>query len=205
MPLTPERNNSDTLHQMPPAVERYGNYAPIAVMSAIVVDKPRLQSAPREGKEVENPMMSGIAQLLDLDRANELSSLQPVSEIVAARIVTRYPSISKQYLEFIRAVGVGSTTRDFYIYEPEPASSVEQHPSFQLYQSASLRALSGPRPEGHPIPADAVAIADSGASWRYCLCPSLGEGVYCLDMAGPTFEPEADDFFSFVANTVCLN
>ncbi len=150
-------------------------------------------------------MMSEIAQLLDLDRANELSSLQPVSEIVAVRIATRYPRISKQYLEFIRAVGVGSTTRDFYIYEPEPASSVEQHPSFQFYQSASYRALSGPRPEGHPIPADAVAIADSGASWRYCLCPSLGEGVYCLDMAGPTFEPEADDFLSFVANTVCVN
>ena len=112
---------------------------------------PRLQSAARKGKEVENPMMSEIAQLLDLDRANELSSLQPVSEIVAVRIATRYPSISKQYLEFIRAVGVGSTTRDFYIYEPEPASSVEQHPSFQLYQSASYRALSGPRPEGHPI------------------------------------------------------
>lgn len=103
-------------------------------------------------------MMSEIAQLLDLDRANELSSLQPVSEIVAVRAATRYPSISKQYLEFIRAVGVGSTTRDFYIYEPE--SSAEQHPSFQLYQSASYRALSGPRPEGHPIPADAVAIAD---------------------------------------------
>lgn len=154
---------------------------------------------------VENPMMSEITQLLDLDRANELSSLQPVSEIVAVRIATRHPSISKQYFEFIRAVGVGSTTRDFYIYEPEPASSVEQHPSFQLYQSASYRALSGPRPEGHPIPADAVAIADSGASWRYCLCPSLGEGVYCLDMAGPTFEPEADDFLSFVANTVCVN
>lgn len=76
VPPTSERNNSDTLHQMPPAVERYGNYAPIAVMSAIAVDKPRLQSAAREGKEVENPMMSGIAQLLDLDRANELSSLQ---------------------------------------------------------------------------------------------------------------------------------
>lgn len=85
------------------------------------------------------------------------------------RIATRYPSISNQYLGFIRAVGVGSTTRDFYIYEPEPASSVEQHPSFQLYQSASYRALSGPRPEGHPSPADAVAISDSGASWWYCL------------------------------------
>ena len=150
-------------------------------------------------------MISGITQLLDLDRADELSSLQPVSEIVAERIATHYSGISKQYLEFIRVVGVGSTARDFYIYEPEPASSVEQHPSFQLYQSSSYRALSGSRPEGHPIPADAVAIADSGASWRYCLCPSRGAGVFCLDMGGPTFEPEADDFFSFVANTVCLS
>lgn len=150
-------------------------------------------------------MKSEIAQLLDLDSAQELSSLQPVSEIVALTIATRHPSISKQYLEFIRTVGVGSTTRDFYIYEPEPTSSVEQHPSFQLYQSASYRAPTGPRPEGNPIPADAVAIADSGASWRYCLCPSLGEGVFCLDMGGPTFEPEADDFISFVANTVLMN
>ncbi len=147
-------------------------------------------------------MKSEIAKLLDLDSAKELSSLQPLSEIIALTIATRHPSISKQYLEFIRTVGVGSTTRDFYIYEPEPASSVEQQPSFQLYQSASYRALTGPRPKGNPIPADAVAIADSGASWRYCLCPSLGEGVFCLDMGGPTFEPEADDFISFIANTV---
>lgn len=150
-------------------------------------------------------MMSEIAQLLDLDRGNELSSLLPVSEIVTVRIETRYPGISKQYLEFIRAVGVGLTTRGFYIYEPEPASFVEQHPSYKLYQSASYRALSGPRPGGHPIPADAVTVADSGSSWRYCLCPSLGDGVFCLDMAGPTFELEADDFLSFVANTVFMN
>jgi hypothetical protein len=147
-------------------------------------------------------MMSEIAQLLDLDRGNELSSLQPVSEIAAVRIERRYPGISKQYLEFIRAVGVGLTTRDFYIYEPEPASSVEQHSSYKLYQSAAYQALSGRRPEGHPIPTDAVAVADSGASWWYCLCPSLGDGVFCLDMGGPTFELEADDFLSFVAKTV---
>ncbi|TCQ10349.1 hypothetical protein C8J34_102759 [Rhizobium sp. PP-F2F-G36] len=150
-------------------------------------------------------MIIRIAQLLDLDRANELSSLRSVSKIVVARIARRYPRISHQYLEFIRVVGVGSTTRDFYIYEPEPASAVKQHPSFQLYQSAAYRALSGRRSDGHPIPADAVSIADSGASWRYCLCPSLGDGVYCLDMAGPTFELEADNFFSFIANTVCVN
>lgn len=50
--------------------------------------------------------------------------------------------------------------------------------------------------------ANDFSIADTGASWRYCLCPSLGEGVFCLDMGGPTFEPEADDFISFIANTV---
>jgi hypothetical protein len=60
-------------------------------------------------------VMSEIAQLLDLDRGNELSSLLPVSEIVTVRIETRYPGISKQYLEFIRAVGVGLTTRGFYL------------------------------------------------------------------------------------------
>ena len=147
-------------------------------------------------------MMSEIAQLLDLDRANELSSLQPVSEIVAVRAATRYPSIAKQYLEFIRAVGVGSTTRDFYIYEPEPASSVEQHPSFQFYSLPPTVHCQAHVPKGILSP-PMRSLFRTGCLWRYCLCPSLGEGVYCLDMAGPTFEPEADDSLSFVANTVC--
>lgn len=149
-------------------------------------------------------MTSEIAQLLESTSGSELSRLVPVSETAVLGIAAVYPGISKQYLAFIGAVGVGSTTRDFRIYEPEPASSFEQHPSFQLYQSASYRTLAGPRPQGHPIPADAVAIADSGASWRYCLCPSLGDGVFCLDMCGPTFELEAEDFLSFVANTMCM-
>lgn len=118
-------------------------------------------------------MINDIVDLLDLDDKHELSSLQPPPESVVMSIAARYPDISKQYLEFLRAVGTGSTTREFYIYQPESASYVEQHTSFQLYQSAS-RELYGPRSEGHPVPADAVAIADSGASWRYCLCPSLG-------------------------------
>ncbi|WP_428429012.1 hypothetical protein [Pararhizobium sp.] len=149
-------------------------------------------------------MIKGILQLFGSDGENELSSLKPVPNDAVTSIAARHPGISAQYLDFIRTVGTGTTTRGFYIYEPEPASSVEQHPSFQIYQSASYLKLRGQRPEVHAIPADAVLIADSGAAWRYCLCPSLGDGVFCLDMAGPTFDEEAEDFFSFVASTVIL-
>ncbi|PST24217.1 hypothetical protein C7U60_09915 [Mesorhizobium plurifarium] len=149
-------------------------------------------------------MINELSQLLALDRKNELSSLQPVSHRDVMTIAELYPNISEQYLEFIRKIGTGSTTREFNIYEPEPACLVEQHPSFRLYQSDAYQSVYGRRPEGDAIPADAVAIGDSGATWRYCLCPELGEAVFCLDMAGPTFETEAENFFSFVAQTVML-
>ncbi|AIL99911.1 hypothetical protein CN138_25815 [Sinorhizobium meliloti] len=147
-------------------------------------------------------MINNLVDLLDLDDKNELSSLQPVSHRDVLSIAELFPNISEQYLEFIRNVGTGSTTRDFTIYEPERARLVEQHPSFRIYQSDAYRSVYGRRPEGDLIPDDAVAIGDSGASWRYCLCPSLGEAVFCLDMGGPTFETEAENFFSFVAETV---
>ncbi|MBX5154979.1 SMI1/KNR4 family protein [Rhizobium lentis] len=150
-------------------------------------------------------MIDKISQLLDVDQSKELSSLEPVSNEKLSGIIARYPAISQQYLEFIRVIGVGSTTKGFYIYEPEPASFVERHPSFQLYQSSSYSKVYGARPEGDSIPADAVSIADCGASWRYCLWPSSGGGVFCLDMAGPSFEPEADDFYSFVLTNVILD
>ncbi len=56
-------------------------------------------------------------------------------------IAELYPNVSKQYLEFIRNVGTGSTTRDFTIYEPERARLVEQHPSFRIYQSDAYRSV----------------------------------------------------------------
>ncbi|OWO92548.1 hypothetical protein B5E41_22615 [Rhizobium esperanzae] len=150
-------------------------------------------------------MIDKISQLIDVDQRKELSSLEPVSKEELSSIAALYPAISQQYLEFICVIGVGSTTRGFYIYKPEPASLVEQHPSFQLYQSPSYSEVYGGRQKGDSIPADAVAIADCGASWRYCLSPSRGEGVFCLDMAGPQFEPETDDFFSFVLASVILD
>jgi len=144
-----------------------------------------------------------IAELLELDREGELSTLTPVTDDVLKSIAAQYPGISKQYLAFIRAVGTGSTKTGSYIYEPEPASSVEQHQSFQIYNGVPYQKLykwfSGKEPKRDRIPADAIMVADSAASWRYCLCPSLGDGVFCLDMAGPTFEIDSEDFFTFVA------
>lgn len=149
--------------------------------------------------------MESIARLIAYDKAGELSSLTPLSNEKVAAIAAQYPGISSQYLEFIEKIGVGSTTRGQYVYEPEPASKAEMHPSFQAYQSASYRTLTG-RPEvaENPFPADAVAVSDGGASWWYCLCPSLGSGVFCLDMGGPSFEQDCDDFFSFAMRTLIL-
>ncbi|OAP42478.1 hypothetical protein AU381_14885 [Sinorhizobium glycinis] len=150
-------------------------------------------------------MIKELEQLIDLDHEGELSSLKPASDSDVVTIAALYPGISKRYLEFIREVGTGSTTRGFNIYEPEPARLIEQHSSFQIYQSDFHRKLFGRRPDGDVIPADAITIADTGASWRYCLCPSFGEAVFCLDMAGPTFETVSESFLSFVADTVLLN
>lgn len=149
-------------------------------------------------------MIKDLAQLLDLDHANELSPLQPVPDSIVTRIAENYPGISKQYLEFIRMVGTGATKQGFYIYEPEPASQIEKYTSYQLNHSAAYRALLGNSPESPDLPADAVMIGDSGASWRYCLCPSIGEAVFCLDMGNAPFEVQYDNFFSFVADLVLL-
>lgn len=149
-------------------------------------------------------MFEDIAHVTAFDEARELSSLTPISNQQVEMIAARYPGISHQYLEFIGKIGIGSTTRGFKVYDPEPASAAENHSSYIAYQSASYRTLTGRQPAGNPFPADAIAVADSGASWWYCLCPSLGQGVFCLDMGGPSFEQESDDFFSFVASTVIL-
>lgn len=149
-------------------------------------------------------MIKDLAQLLHFDSEQQLSTLNPVPDSVVTEIAARHPGISQQYLEFLRAVGTGETARGMYVYQPDPASSVKQHTSYQLYNSPAYASLFGPR-KSDPIPADAVAVADAGASWRYCLCPSLGEGVFCLDMAGPTFGKEHDDFFTFVATNVIIN
>ncbi|GCA52236.1 hypothetical protein KGO5_04701 [Sinorhizobium sp. KGO-5] len=74
-------------------------------------------------------MINELSQLLDLDRENELSSLEPASDSDVMTIAELYPNVSKQYLEFIRKVSTGSTARGFEIYKPEPARLVEQHPS----------------------------------------------------------------------------
>lgn len=153
----------------------------------------------------KHEIMETIAHLIAYDEAAELSSLTPVSDEQVAAIAAQYPAISGQYLEFVRKIGIGSTTRGLNIYDPEPASNARIHPSYQAYQSASYRTLTG-RSEAPktPFPADAVAVADSGASWWYCLCPSLGPGVFCLDISGPSFEQECDDFFSFAARTLIV-
>ncbi len=122
-----------------------------------------------------------------------------MSEEAVRNIALLYPGILSQYLEFIRTIGTGETTCGFYIYDPEPASNVQQHTSFQQYNSESNRNTFIQR-----LPVDTLMIADSGASWRYCLCPSMGQAVFCLDMGPPLLETTAEDFFSFVASNVIL-
>ncbi|WEZ83862.1 hypothetical protein P6U16_03605 [Rhizobium sp. 32-5/1] len=101
-----------------------------------------------------------ITELLELDREGELSTLTPVADDVLKSIAAQYPGISKQYLAFIRAVGTGSTKTGSYIYEPEPAASVEQNQSFQIYNGVPYQKLSkwfsGKEPKRDRIPADAI-------------------------------------------------
>lgn len=138
------------------------------------------------------------------DRQGQLASLSPVSPSTVAEIAERFPAISTDYLAFIQYIGVGTTTADMQIYLPQPASLMANHPSSALYATAPAQALFGTRPAPAPIPDDAVLIADSGASWRYCLCPSVSGAVFVLDVAGPSFDQEAPDFTSFVCDTLIL-
>ncbi|MBB4238657.1 hypothetical protein [Rhizobium esperanzae] len=77
-------------------------------------------------------MIDRISQLLDVDQSKELSSLEPVSKEKLSSIAALYPAISQQYLEFIRVIGVGSTTRGFYIYEPSPHPWLNNIPRFSF-------------------------------------------------------------------------
>jgi len=91
-----------------------------------------------------------------------------------------------------------------HIYAPEPLRDLAAHPSATLYTTPTAQALFGTGGATAPIPDDAVIIADSGASWRYCLCPALSDVVLIFDMARASFETEAEDFASFVRNTLIL-
>jgi len=146
-----------------------------------------------------------LEDILKHDRRGQLSSLRPVSAGAVAAISEQVPSISQQYLAFLERIGVGSTTLEMHIYPPQPMAGLTGHQSAMLYGSANARALFGNGAAQPAIPDDAVAIADSGASWRYCLCPSLSEEVFVFDMAGQTFDKEAPDFFSFVRDTLLLD
>lgn len=149
-------------------------------------------------------MRAEIENILESDCQNELAPLVPLDEQHIIEIAVRHPNISVQYLHFLQHIGVGTTTTEMHVYEPQPITEMRNHPSFKIYNSKPSRRLFGLIAQKSVLPTDAVIIADSGASWRYCLRLSKPDTVYIADMLGPTFEIEASDFFTFVRNTLIL-
>ncbi len=142
-------------------------------------------------------MTNNISSLIEADSNNVLKSLVPVSKEELEQIKKRYPEISQQYLDFISEIGVGETMNGIYIYTPDPVDGIEEHQSYQIYNSEAGSKLLNNEPTTK-MPDDAIMIADSGASWRYCLSPSKGNMVFCLDMSGPEFDEIEKDFFTFI-------
>lgn len=149
-------------------------------------------------------MRAEIESIIESDRLNELATLAPLDEQHVQGIAVRHPNISVQYLHFLQYIGVGATTTGMHVYEPQPITDMRKHPSFKIYNSKPSRRLFGLVAEKSALPTDALIIADSGASWRYCLRLSKPDTVYVADMLGPTFETEATDFFTFARNTLIL-
>ncbi|MCR8825813.1 hypothetical protein [Pseudosulfitobacter koreensis] len=145
-----------------------------------------------------------IGRIVESDSLDELASLTPLDAETVADIQVRHPNISVQYLDFIRTIGVGTTTNEMHIYQPQPIAELSKYTSFKIYNSKSARQLFGLASKKAVFPSDAVVVADSGASWRYCLRLSDPDTVFVADMMGPTFEPEASDFFTFVRKTLIL-
>lgn len=152
----------------------------------------------------ECSLSNEIERIIESDCLDELSTLTPLAEPIVAEIAMRYPQISGQYLRFLQHIGVGTTTTEMHVYAPRPLAEILHHPSFKIYNSKPSRRLFGLMAEKPVLPDDALVIADSGASWRYCLCLSKPDRVFVVDMMGPTFETEATDFFTFVRNTLIL-
>ncbi|MBQ2260184.1 MAG: SMI1/KNR4 family protein [Loktanella sp.] len=149
-------------------------------------------------------MRADIESITESDCQNELAPLVPLGEQHVTEIAVRHPNISVQYLHFLQHIGVGTTTTGMHVYEPQPINEIINHPSFKIYNSKPSRRLFGLVAEKSVFPTDALIIADSGASWRYCVRLSKPDTVYIADMLGPTFDTEATDFFTFVRNTVIL-
>lgn len=147
-------------------------------------------------------MLLTVASISAADTNHDLRSLVPVSRDLVREFASEFQGISGEYLEFISRFGTGSTESGFHIYSPIPARKIADHPSFQIYNGEVASRIFASRPSPDVIPEDAVMIADVGASWRYCLCPSKGAAIFCLEMLGPEFVKCADGFYSFVLQEI---
>lgn len=142
--------------------------------------------------------MSDMRRYIEERReGHPLFGLEPVPPARVAEIRAAYPWISTQYLDFISAVGVGVCPL-MNIYEPVSLQTVSEHPSFTLYRSPAYRSAFGSSSVNREVPKDVVTIADTGASWSYCLSPDSGIGVLCFDMASSELLDEAETFFEFI-------
>ena len=133
--------------------------------------------------------------------------MERMNDTAVQRIIAQYPRISRQYIVFITEIGIGRPIRDRapYICEPEPIETVTNDSSFLLYQGKPYRGIKsffGLQPPKPKLPHGALIVSDTGASWRYCFGPELGDKIYCFDNASLEFTVEADDFFSFLAKYI---
>ena len=96
-------------------------------------------------------------------------------------MATEHPGISSAYLAFVAEIGVGSCDAG-NVCLPVAIEEIVDHQSYKLYRPKPLRSLFPSKPP-QPFPLGAVIVADTGASWKYCLGPELGEAVYTFDLA----------------------
>ena len=131
-----------------------------------------------------------------------LSTLKPVDRRQVESVRIKFAGISQSYLDFIETIGTGETKDGLFIYPPYFADELASHASFRLYNAPPSRRLFGLLAPPPAIPPKLVCVADSGASWRYCLYLDGSDKVVCLDMVGADVMPESDDFLSFVEQNV---
>lgn len=140
--------------------------------------------------------------LHDYTSGGLLAGLTPLTLEDVQAVATLYQGISSEYLDFISMIGIGETKNGLFIHTPYLKTELISTPSAIIYNSQASRRLFGLPPANHAILQNLVCVADTGASWRYCLNTGSGNEVVCLDLAGFIVSQESDNFFSFIQEQV---
>lgn len=121
-----------------------------------------------------------------------LHGLRPIPHEKIVEIASEHPGIPRSYLAFISQIGTGSCEAGTF-YIPIPIEELVDHQSYKLYRSsAHLSPFGRSRPTSFPL--GAVTVADTGASWKYCFGPELGEPIYTFDLSDGSFKQSHASF-----------